>query len=106
MNRADKRKIVKQGITAEQLNVITAHNVNTGIKQGREDGMTIGLNMAVDTYSVAIAYVMHYKMNYGEKKTIATMKQIQEVFAELSNGTKDLKTMKEELLNDIGLSFK
>lgn len=97
MNRAQRRKISKQGINAKTLKVIERRSVS----KGKDEGMSL----AVDGFSVAVAYVMHYKMGYGERKCLTTMKQIHEVFEQMNRGELNIQQMEEDLLRDIGLRF-
>ena len=100
-NRKQRRATAKAGVTAKDLREITEHSVATGMEEGKR----IAVDIAVENYSIAVAWVLYEKLNYGEKKIQLTMRQIQEVFRELAEGTKDIDDMKKELAEKVNIGF-
>jgi hypothetical protein len=101
MNRQQRRAAAKQGVTHKDLREITEHSIASGMQEGKKQA----INTAVECYSVAIAYVMHYKMGYGEKKCITTLNQIAETFHNLHDDTLNLANIKKQLEQDIHVQF-
>ena len=59
----------------------------------------------IDLFSVAVAWVLKNKLNYGDKKVKQTMKQINLVFDDINSGKLDLNRMKNILDEECDLVF-
>lgn len=105
MNREQRRRAAKKGVTDKDLKEIVDHNVSSGYNKGKEVGRKEGIDIAVNIYSTAVAYVMREKMLYGKTKTLTTMKQIQEAFDKISTGELSIQEIEADLKDDVGLVF-
>lgn len=99
MNRAERRKKCK--VTQGQLERMATHNINTGFAEGKADA----LNVAAENFSVAIAYVMYYKLNYPEGTCKVAINLMQDVFKQLNTKELNIDEVKKKLEADINLSF-
>lgn len=102
MNRAQRRKAVSKRISDKELTTLEQLCVAEDIAKGIE----IGIEHAVNSYSAAVAYVMRYKMGYGEKKCITTMRQVQNIFDDIGSGKLNLDEIKKDLARDVGIIIK
>lgn len=59
----------------------------------------------IELFSVAVAWVLKDKLNYGNKKVKQTMKQINGVFDSINSGELDLNEMKRVLDEECDLVF-
>lgn len=89
MNRNDRRKAQKRGITAKDL---------------RSESMK-AIEYATRSYSVAVAMVLFDKLGFGKKKIQMTMKQIHDLFDAINDGYVDIKDLKKTLDEECDLVF-
>lgn len=89
MNRQQRRKSIKRGVTVSDL------------KQEQLDG----IRFAVRAYSVAVAMVLHDKLRFGDTKLKQTINQIQDLFDSVSRDYITIADLEETLLEDCGISF-
>lgn len=113
MNRNERRGMAKKGIDGKQLKQIIEHNTVTGFdegyalgyKDGFEEGSKKAITNSVESFSVAMLYVMTRKLGYGEKKCQLTMRQIADIFNELYEGRMDFDSTKEEVQRRSGVTL-
>ena len=63
------------------------------------------MTTTIDLYSVAVAWVLKTKVNYGNKKLLQTMKQISQLFDDINNGKENIFELQETLLKEDGLKI-
>lgn len=94
MNRAERRGATRKGLTASDLQYALDLEKQRAIKQ------------SVDFYSVAIAYTLHDKLHFGEKKLQMTMRQIEDLFDSITRDYVSFDDLKTVLLEEAGIDFK
>ena len=94
MNRAERRRAARKGITAKDLHAIM-----------REEGLR-ATRYAVDAYSVAVAMVLYDKLHFDKNKIIKTLKQIEDLFDSVNKDYLTIEDMKTVLSEELGIEFK
>lgn len=89
MNRQQRRAAEKRGITAKDL---------------RKEGLH-ATRMAVDGYSVAVAWTLYDKLGMENDKIVETMKLIEELFDSVSKDYLTLEDMKRTIFEETGLKL-
>jgi|WetSurMetagenome_2_1015567.scaffolds.fasta_scaffold601612_2 hypothetical protein len=88
MNRSERRRLVKNGVTAKDL-----------LNLQHTEGM-YAVKQTVHDYSVAVASILHDKLGFGTTRLECTLTDISELFDGINKGyvsIEDLeKTLKEE----------
>lgn len=109
MNRKERRGAARKGVTDKDLKNIIEHNTVSGYEEGYRAGFKEGsaaiVETAVESFSVAILYVMHNKLHYGAKKSQITMNQIAEVFRQFYTHELDMDMIKKELQEQTGVTL-
>ena len=94
MNREQRRKLVKQGVTADDLKRIYEQTKATSIKY------------AVSAYSTALAIVLHDKYGFGEKRLKAVLAQVEDTFDSIVQGYVSLDDLKKTILEECKVNIK
>jgi len=94
MNRAERRRAARKGITAKDLHTIK-----------QEEGLR-ATRFAVDAYSVAVAMVLYDKLHFDKNKIIKTLKQIEDLFDSVNKDYLTIEDMKTVLSEELGIEFK
>lgn len=89
MNRSERRKAQKRGITSKDL---------------RQEGID-ATRYAADAYSVAVAWVLYDKLHFGEKKMRITINQINDLFDSILKGYCSIEDLKQALNEEIGIKI-
>ena len=93
MNREERRKQSRIGITAKELK-----QLDISIKQK-------SIKFTVEMYSVAVAMVLRDKYGFGEVRMKRIMKEITEQFEMITEGYVSLDDMKKVLLEEVKIRF-
>lgn len=93
MNREERRKQSRIGITAKELK-----QLDISIKQE-------SIKFTVEMYSVAVAMVLRDKYGFGEVRMKRIMKEITEQFEMITEGYVSLDDMKKVLLEEVKIKF-
>ena len=93
MNREERRKQSRIGITAKELK-----QLDNSIKQE-------SIKFTVEMYSVAVAMVLRDKYGFGEVRMKRIMKEITEQFEMITEGYVSLDDMKKVLLEEVKIKF-
>lgn len=93
MNREERRKQSRIGITAKELK-----QLDISIKQE-------SIKFTVEMYSVAVAMVLRDKYRFGEVRMKRIMKEITEQFEMITEGYVSLDDMKKVLLEEVKIRF-
>lgn len=63
------------------------------------------IDLTVEHYSVAVAYVLYHKFGYGPKRLPEILKEIENHFDLVNEGYVSLNDMRDELIDKIGIGF-
>ena len=93
MNRAERRKAIKKGVTAADLHHMTLAERKNSI------------DFTVDAYSAAVAMVLYDKLGFGRKKIVMTLKQIENLFDSISGDYITVRDMQNTLLEELDIQI-
>lgn len=88
MNRAERRKRAKQGVTASDLKTIQEITTQHAIKE------------SVRIYSTAVAMVMRDKLGFGKVRMERTLNDIQELFDAMTEGYVSVEDLQKTLYDE------
>lgn len=94
MNRAQRRKLAKQGLDHRDLKVIYDTTKQESIRQ------------AVELYSVAVAMVLRDKWGFGKVRLERFLGQVQYLFDSIEKDYVSLEDCKQTLLEECGIEIK
>lgn len=65
MNRQERRKLEKNGLSKEQVRAIEHSNIR---EEAYERGFKAGMQESVDILFYMTAYTLNYKLDFGKKR--------------------------------------
>lgn len=97
-SRAERRRLER---TVRKCGVYSSETLDELRAQVQNKTMVT----TIDLYSIAVAWVLKTKVNYGNKKLLQTMKQISQLFDDINNGKENIFELQETLLKEDGLKI-
>lgn len=94
MNRAERRKLQKKGITTKELQVIKD---NSAIK---------GIDYAVKGMIASFVMVLHDKWGWGHVRVKRLLEQVDDVFDSIGKDYVSIDDLQKIILEEIGVQLK
>jgi hypothetical protein len=91
MNRSERRRLAKKGVTAKDL-----------LNIQRAEGLR-AVNLTVHDYSVAVAATLHDKLGFGTMRLSKTLNDISELFDGINKGYVSIEDLEQELKDETGV---
>jgi len=94
LNRAERRRFQKKGITAKELKVI-------------EDSSALkGIDFAVKGMIASFVIALHDKWGWGHVRIKRLLKQVDDVFDSIDKNYVSIEDLRKVILNEIGIELK
>lgn len=94
MNREQRRKIVKEGVTPEDLKFLYNQTKATSI------------HFTTSAYSAAVAIVLHDKFGFGEVRLKRVLAEIEDTFDSIEKGYVKIEDIKKVILDECKVNIK
>lgn len=94
MNRAERRRLQKKGITAKDLKMIEEASANDAI------------NYATDAMIASFAICLHDKWGWGHVRIKRLLKQVDDVFDSIDKNYVSIEDLQKTILDEIGIDVK
>ncbi|HQD37253.1 MAG TPA: hypothetical protein PKV92_09190 [Thermodesulfovibrio thiophilus] len=94
MNRAERRRLQKKGITAKELKVIED---NSALK---------AIDFAVKGMIASFVIVLHDKWGWGNVRIKRLLKQVDDVFDSINKNYVSIEDLQKAILDEIGIDVK
>lgn len=94
MNRAQRRNLVKQKVSADDLNKIL-----------KQENQRV-LHSTVRGYSAAVTLVLRDKLKFGRTRVERTLNQIQELFDSINKGLLNIDDIEQVIKDELNIEFK
>lgn len=93
MNRSERRRLEKKGVTAKDLKVIESNSASKAI------------DYAVSGMIASFALVLHDKWGWGQTRIKRLLDQVNEQFDSIDNDLLTIEDMKQTILDEIGINI-
>lgn len=94
MNRKDRRKLIKKGVTANDLKTLYNNTKETSI------------HFTTSAYSAAVALVLHDKFGFGEVRLKRALSHIEDTFESINEGNVKIDDIKRTILEECKIDLK
>jgi len=94
MNREQRRRAIKKGVTANDLKYLQEETKKTSI------------SFTTDAYSVAVATVLHDKFGFGEIRLKRALAHIEDTFDSINKDYVKLNELKKVILDECKINIK
>jgi len=93
VNRSERRRLEKKGVTAKDLKVIENNSASKAI------------DYAVSGMIASFALVLHDKWGWGQTRIKRLLDQVNEQFDSIDNDYLKIEDMKQTILDEIGINI-
>lgn len=94
MNREQRRKIAKKGVTPQDLKLLYNQTKETSI------------HFTISAYSAAVAIVLHDKFGFGEVRLKRALAEIEDTFDSIEKGYVRVDDIKKVILDECKVNIK